>query len=70
MDAPLTAKIVRVRQASLLNPLGQPTARKAIDFMVGEHGPFTVYLLDDVFTAAAAKAAVDAAAKEIIATLS
>ena len=65
----LATQIIRIRDNPLLNPVGGIKGRKSIDYMVGEHGPFTVTLDDDGFTAVKAKAAVEAAAKEIRATL-
>ena len=66
----LAIKIVRVRDTPTLSPVGGVQRQKSVDYMVGEHGPFTVTLDDDGFTAQKARAAVDAAAKEIKATLS
>lgn len=69
MTEPLKAQIIRVRDAPQLSAVGTVTQIRAVDYTVGQHGPFTVMIPLEEFTAEKAKAAVDAAAKEIIASL-
>jgi hypothetical protein len=70
MAEPLKARIVRVRPAPLLTPLGGVEQRMAVDWTVDGSNLFTLYIPSAQFTADAARRAVDAAAAEVIKLLS
>lgn len=67
-DQPVV-KIVRVRDAPQLSAVGGLTQFRAVDYMVGPHGPFTVTVPLAEFTAVKVKQLVDAEAREIVASL-
>ena len=70
MAEPLKARIVRVRAAPLLTPLGTTEQRVAVDWTVDGKNLFTLYIPSAEFTAETARRAVDAAAAEVIKLLS
>jgi len=61
----LTPKVLRVRANPQLNPNGTVTARTTVDYMIGDHGPFSLTLTDAEFTAEKVKAAMDQRAAEL-----
>lgn len=62
-------KIVRIRDAPQLSAVGGLQQFRAVDYMVGSHGPFTVMVPRAEFTAVKVKQLVDAEAREIVASL-
>ena len=66
MVEPLKARIVRVRNAPLLNPITGVEQRMAVDWTVDGANLFTLYIPTAQFTADAARAAVEKAAAEVI----
>ena len=61
----ITPKVLRVRASPLLNSTGTVTARTSVDYMIGEHGPFTLTLTDVEFSADKVKAAMEQRAAEL-----
>ena len=69
MAEDLSTKIVDVVPTSLTVPGKGFVAGMAITFNVGAHGPYTVTVPEEGYTAAAVKAAVERRAAEIRMTL-
>jgi len=61
----LETKVLRIRPTPLLTPLGEVERRTTVEYMVGEHGPFSFTLPDAEFTAARVKTEMDKKAAEI-----
>lgn len=61
----ITPKVLRVSANPLLNPTGTVTARTTVTYMVGDHGPFTLTLVDTEFSADKVKAAMEQRAVEL-----
>lgn len=59
-NPPLTAKIIRIQQVSYLDALSKPQANMQVQFNVGDHGPFSVSLPVEGFTADAARSSMQA----------
>jgi hypothetical protein len=58
MSTPLTAQIIQVTQDSYLDGTGKPVYVMSVKFKVGDHGPFTVPIPREAFTAEVAKRAI------------
>jgi hypothetical protein len=70
MAEPLKARIVRVRAAPLLSPIGGVEQRMAVDWTVDGSNLFTLYIPTAEFTAEKAGQAIEKAAAEVIKLLS
>lgn len=70
MPDDLQTHIVQVREDPLLNRVGGVTARYRISYLIGEHGPYTITMPVEGFTADKAKAEIEKAAAPIRALLS
>jgi hypothetical protein len=57
MVLPLVANIIQITQDSFLDATGKPVYVINVRFKVGDHGPFTVPIPREVFTAEVAKRA-------------
>jgi hypothetical protein len=65
MGAPLIPTVQRVVQDTAIDATGQIKPLMRVQFMVGEHGPFTVSFPQSEFTADKARAAMQAQADQI-----
>lgn len=70
MAVDLKPQVIRVSPSPLLTRTGGVTQRTSVEYMVGEHGPFTILLPDSEFSAAKVKELMEKKAVELRALMS